>query len=709
MIGRAWIDGQEVPCGTWFGAPRWAFTCGVTAPEITWVLDPGLAAQVLSKNEVRIFLDYDNERVEIERVVVVGEQATGDPKTRAVTLSDVRWYWPNNHFRGAFNVRQPTGSRKLLAVDGTPTQVAAVADEIKFAPFSIRAESKAYTSDEIVAKVLDEIAGYGNWENKARRRTQHPNDVELDDPGHIALARALSLVGGVDVFVDRSGKVVVFDRILGTEKQTVEKHFPYALLNDGHLQWVRMNHIAPKKIVGLYSREMEVRFDFKENSPDSTAEDIRDTPGLENVTQITDQSLSISRYGVTSTEIQGSWVEVNSWFTAISSISPSPPTTTGPLTRAKVQDCFLGPLLPLMYVSGFTGVSPNMIWAGRVESILKNYRQTFRIDSRWLSRILPGSLRPVRAALLDGPTGTRQPSPVYMDYCQIPTYRLLAQQRADGKLAWNIHALPPDAGQDVGTTKTYTDPVDLSSCRPAPALVRMIDPRVGIFRIEMRLDNFDRAAQFVPSLLQELPTTDPEKVATLDALMTLDQAKLVRNHRMVVIMSCVPAGPNSDASLHRVEVSFDEALRALGAEAVTAQGGSRPEGRPLERRIYPVTLTARFAWSDEKRNEILGAFEEAKPFPTSLIPVNEAELKDHARSVAATAIAGMLDHYEGTASINGFPQIVPVGSIHTISVAFDGGGRAMTTVSAEPRPAALSPEHFMLDSTRRVIRREVSE
>lgn len=701
-LARVTLDGEPVALSTDtpdFPPPAWPIVAGVHAPEVVWHVDPRLADQVLAKRETRITLQNDDEPERaFERVVVVGERPSNTPFARAIALSDVRWYFRYNHVRRSFNLRQRTGSQRLDRSDGVPAQVGSILDELAFAPFSLVNEQRAFTAQEMAQSVLQELAPF-NWEWRARARGFVPNDVEVDDPGHEALLRVLGVTGGVDVFVNRRGKVVVFDRILGAEKAVVERHFSRAFEDLGLLTWVRQKHARPKRIFVLYNRELELRVDAVEQAGSA---ETPDQPVAENVIPVTDESLTVTRRGRTTVEPQGAWVELNAYLAAIRNLAPVPATPPGPLTLARIQDCFLGTGLLLHYVTGLNVINPSTVAAGRVGALLANYRQTYRLDSKFMARILPGSLRAVRVALIDGPTGTWQPSPVYLDHLIVPTQRELTHERDDGWMGWNVHCLPPrDAGQRVGETKAYPATILLQDCQPAPALVQMLDPAIGLYRIVMKKDAQDHAERIYPSLAQDLPTIDPEKVATLAALATLEECKLVRNHRVIAILSCMPAGPNNDGSLHRENVGLADALRKLGLQPLDA------DGPDLELRVFPSILTPRYPWSDEQREEILGAFDPKRTFPSKLVAINAAEVRDHAQAVAATAIAGLLDHYAGQAATDGFPELEPIGSLHTIVYTVDPLQRALTTVNCDPRPGPVRPEHLMLDSTRRTIRREL--
>lgn len=716
-ITRVTIDGLEVPFGGEFGSPSWAFTVGVSAPEIVWRLDPAAADQVLSKAEVEIVFDYENApKLTIKRVVVVKEVPSGSFFVRAVLLSDIRWYWARKWIKRSYNVRMRTGSKRLVnGPVGAPTQLTPFADDIAFAKYSLKNDKQGshpspWNADDMILDVAQALPGQVSKNTARDRSALKPNDVELDDRGDHALARVLGAAGGgIDVRVHESGTAILFDRVLGDEKGMLEQFLGSTLDQLGQLRWVRMNHVLPVGITFWFTREMELRLDFLENPPGATIPSIDDTPSLDNVCQIADFTIKVNG----NTEVQGTWVRLADYLAAINANPgaapfPAPGPNFNPpqsLDTSVLQDRFLGPYMFLQYVTGL-GVVPSQLWSGRVGSLMGSYRTDFRIDRRFFSRILPGSIRATRTGLADATTGLRQPSPVYMDFCQRPTVRMLAANK-DAPLGWNVHILPPtNAPQDLGSlgSKNYPNSINVSDCSAiAPFVLSVVDPQVGILRITAKKDSFDQAQDLVPSLVQKLPTTNPFNVATLAALSTWDMAQLAKNHRMITIISCVPAGPNNDAQLQGVSVSFDQGLQKLGVQ----KGGMKAEGPVLEQRVSPALERSRYAWDDTQRGAILGAFMDQAGFPASLTPTNLDVMQDLSAAFGATIYASMLDHYEGTQSVEFNPKLFPTGSVHTVVHSVDPQGRALTTVNAEARGVPVKPEALMSIATRRVLLREI--
>lgn len=726
-LARVTIDGLEVPFGGEFGSPSWSFTSGVSAPEIVWRLDPAAADQVLSKKEVEIVFDYENApTLTIKRVVVIREVPTGSFFTRGVLLSDVRWYWTRKWLKRSFNARMRTGSKRLVnAPAGTPTQVTPFTDDIVFAKFSLKQDAKnvngkPWTADEMIQAILGALTGKNGSQTSTRDRSSlKPNDVEVDDRGDHALARVLAAAGGgIDVRVAPDATVILFDRVMGDEKEMIEKFVPYGLLNLGFLRYIRMNHVVPPGVTVWFSREMELRLDYIEETDGTSGQAVDDVPLLDNVCQVADFTIKVSG----NTEVLSTWVMLASYMSAINATpgnAPFPSPDAGgkfsppqKLTTTVLQDRFMGPYLFLQYVTGF-GVAPSFLWSARIGSLVGSYRRDFRINRRFLGRILPGSIRAVRTGIADAATGLRQPSPVWQDYCQKPTFRFLAWNK-DAALGWNTHILPPlSAGQDLGSagskaypnsaSNPYAIRIDQCTNGAAPARLHVLDPFAGVLRVEMVRDFNDQIQELVPSLLNKIPTTNPFKVATLGAFATWDQCSLARNHRMITIVSCVPAGPNNEGQLQGYSAPFTSAIKKLGITQTTTKAG----GPGLEIRCNPSLERARYAWSDDGAQTIIGAFIDTKNFPSSLTPLNQDILTDITQAFAAAIYATMLDHYEGSQAVEFSPTIVPKGSVHTVVHGVDFTGRALTTINAEPQGVPIRPEALMSAATRRVLFREI--
>jgi hypothetical protein len=746
---------HKAVAGRWFGAHPWTTQLGVAAPEVVWLLEPSLAEAVLQLNETEIrFQPANGPPQTYKRIKVVRETPTGDPTRRAVVLSDVRWYFPRITVKRTYNETVQSGDLRLQAIAGIPVQNQPITPVQVYASYSLKGadsggsqNARPWAPSEIVADVLAYLMQRTGAPTNARSFTDvsrlgklsdfPPADVKLWGPGDAMLSEVLALMGGVDVRVEPDGSVTILDAQLGLEKDMLERNVPYAISGKGALTWIDMGKVAPFAVDVYYWREVEIRADGWEQAPTfdpslnttslQVIEDPGDLPILENVIQVSDLQLTCFDIysGALFTAIQGMYVPVDSWTYGVflKQDYASPP---GPFTRLWMIQHYFGAQWENAYVTGtFSGVDqPSAVWAGRSGSARTHFRRTYRLNPRFAHRCVPGSIRPVRAGLLDPINGVRSPSPVFMPYCRRPTTRGLQK---DVHLGWNFNAgMTANATQNVGTAPAYLDPawpdqlVPLASLTAAPATLGVLDSTNGVFRIDLKKDPFDQAAELVPSQVSQLPLVDANEVSVTGGLATWERAQLTQTHRVVFLFSAIPAGPNNEGSLHRYTVPAVVALARLfrgipgeGQDAVSAKG-------PLfDLRVDRSLVTARIAWDDELNNVLLACFTDpvgqttqggtdgnvllSSAIAQTLTPVNDDQLRDYAISRAAILFAALLDHYEGTATVDVNFRLVPQGSVGRVDHVVDEEGVMTTTVFAAPVRPTISADFRLSQGTRTAI------
>ena len=723
------IAGLPVP-GGYYGAHEWTLTMGLGAPEILWALPPDVAAKVLAEAEVEIVFtpaDGGGEKVTVKRVVVVNEVPGGDPLVRIVRLSDVRWYLPRKRAFRSYNVRLgSSGQKRLLQVDGVPQETLAPIETPTYATPSLKGDAfgvnapRPYTAAEVMADVQGVCALAPTLCNPPRapitfrdestvgsRSAFVPQDIQADAASNVSLGQALGLIGGVDVFVDLDGAIVFVNGFMGAERAMIERLVPYSLFARGMLRWISMTNVAPHEIRVLYTREVEVRADGRELQDGATQERLStEQPVVTNVVQVTDLTLP----GVTDPElggpaytaIQGMFVPVDSFLAAVNLKADRVNTglDPGPITRRRICDAYHGGELQRLYVMALNS-EPSYLWQGRVGAIMRDYRLAWRLNPRFAARCVPGSIRPLRAALLDPSTGTRQPSSVWADYCRRPTIQGIPSMK---KAGWNLNVIPPNVGQTPGPTKAYADtsfpgqPFPLTSCTTtSPAILSVVDPITGVFRLSYVGDPQGYTGETAPSLVQDLPSNDVQEVNEAAAVVSWCFAKLTYTARVAFIFSAIPWGPNSEASLHKIVVQPSAAVARLGA-------APQPPGKgpAFELRVGPGLTTARIAWDDGLRNQILGLFTESGQVE-GLTPVNLGELTDLSGALAASLMAIYLDHFEGSADIGWTPALRPLGSCNAVSFKLDGEGGLYTGLTCAQVSPPVNVESLLSPASRAIL------
>lgn len=708
-VAKVTIAGLPV-VGGGFGQHSWQFKLGTAAPEVAWRLPPYVAAVVLALKETEIVMEAPSGRtLKIERVVVVRELPSPDPMERIVVLSDIRWYWPRLHMRKLFNLRTQSGTRLLLqTAQGVPTPALPVTDEITFAPPSLKDDQTPWKAKEILADILTTMtAAYGGkFVDLSRARPSLiTNDLKVDARSDIALVQALSRVGGVDVRVRPDSTVEIIDAYLGAEIPILQKAVPYSLWALGQLRIIDMSHVAPKSITVYYEREVEVRADGWEPEAVNTQTVAQNSePFIEEVIKVSDLQLQVPGQR---TAVQGEYLPVDTWLGAVEAVgdrlSLGSFPTPGPLTRKIACQKWFGPMLELLYVT-FLQKEPDEVWAARIAAFRRDYRTLWRLNRNFSTRILPGSIRPVRAALINASNGLRAPSTVYLDYARRPSLRGLRVEITAGYNQNSIPGVP--MSQKPGPVKIYDDPAfpfqvyPLNDAKIAPWGLNVEDATVGVFRIGPLRDPEGKTADYAPGLVQSLPVVSPAGVVLTKAPATWELAELTYTHRVTFIFSCVPLGPNNtDAALHAYEVSAAQALAKLGvpASAVNAQGPN------FDMRVMPGLSRARCAWGDEVREQILSCFTGDGSGGQSLIPVNDDELMEYAQASAAVLMAPLLDHVEGQATIEFSPSLMPIGSMNSVSHGVDPNGNFYTSMNCAQAVPPIQPEHLLSPGARAIL------
>ncbi len=726
-VPRITIAGLEIPGGK-FGDHAFARPLGVNAPRMVWCVPPHVAEAVLQKQEVEVEWQPAGftQPKKFKRVVVVCEHPSDSPLKRYIELSDTRWYWPRIYVKQNYNLRTASSETELLKVDGSPLEVDPVASVVTYAPSSFRAGLAPWTADQVLDDVLTKWLRV-KYQKRARSFGNYaPNDVQLDGPGNVSLAHALAAAGGLDVRINDDGDVELVDAFMGAERALIEKWIPYSLRRRGVMRWIRMPNVAPAEVSVGYDADIEVRADGWLRAPSVVVDRTSDGswPTLDNVIQVTDKQLSTTDpvTGKAYTAVAGTYLPEHQWFPAVAAdtVVPAPqvPAQVSWTRAFACEDYFAGFLETWFVTNAFGSGEPSPAWINRYRSLKEHFLKSWRLNPSFARLCLPGSIRAVRARLLDAANQTRQPAAAYLDYCRKPSIRGTKEEKNFG---WNVHGIPgTPMTQAVGASKTYEDTsfpaqvVAIDRCLQAPVRVQCIDPVTGIFVFGFKKDVHDHAAELAPALCQLLPSNDLDLVNRFNqgnlgaqsfVIRYWEQAQLVTTHRVILVFTAVPAA----APLFFCKVKPQEALTRLGVQ-VTLEA----KGPPMQTRVGPALQSARIAYADSIRTQIQFVFEgkdqaQAQITLQSLRPVNLAILQDYAISVAAVIYAAMLDHYEGEAQVEFTPDAMPAGSlqnvVHVIEAGGESGagGRCYTRFECKRALPPLQPIHTMERGARAVI------
>lgn len=715
LIARLTIEGMEVPGGQ-YGDHMFTRPLGVNAPEMIWCLPNYIADKVLAKQWTEITITPAGGQTKtFKKVRVVKEAPSDHPLRRYVVLSDARWELSREYVKENYNLRTAMGQTELLKVDGLPLEIDPINYVVTYASSTLKNGATPWSADEILDDILRRRLGKKYKRNYRSLGGYAPNDVQIDGPGNIALGQALAAMGGLDLRVDDDGNFELVDAMLGAEQASILAYVPYSLRFMGMMRWVAMANLAPETIEVGFDADVEVRADgFQEDTVASAPTSSTTWPLLHNVIQVTDKQLTTTdtTTGKTYTAVAGSYLPVDQWFSAVAAdtLVPAPPVPAQvTFSRSYALFDYMRGLMEFWYVTGQSGgLEPSPAWANRIRSMKEHLLKTWRLDPAFASLCIPGSIRPVRARLLDAANQTRQPSPVYMDYCRKPSIRGVRDIK---KFGWNTHCIPGDqTGQKVGRVKFYSDPdfpddvIALDQCIQAPVEARCVDPVAGIFRLGFKKDVHDHTTELTPALVQELPSNNLDEVNRGAGLAYWENAHLTESQRIILIFTATPTA----APLYFVSVKPADALARLKVNTTVT-----PKAPRIQTRVGPALQTARIAHKDEDRNAIQTLFAATdRQFAQNLLqafkPVNLDIITDYAKSVAACVYAAHLDHFEGEATVGFAPDAMPIGSLVNVTHIVTSRARCYTRLECKRPIPPVQPIHFMERGARAVIFRNPS-
>jgi hypothetical protein len=621
---------------------------------------------------------------------LVAEVGGSLPFYRGFVLADRRWRWPRILIHRAYNLRWRTGERRRLAT-GAPIQQQPVIDDVAYRDYSLKDGKTRWKAREIVEDVLNLLVGDAYAIDGFPARELVTDSVEIEDQGHGALARALSYAPGADVYVDDEGTIRVYDSVNQANVGALLNQRP-EVFGQGHPVFARYGAIRPSKVRVHFVREQELRFDsLQEDDTRTTAKGTIDRL-LENVVQIPDLELTLGNGDVATT---GEWIEMGRYLAALNAIRPA--TATIPLTFASIQKYWFTNTLWAQYAS-LGNLEINAAWAVRIAAIRYHYRRTYRIPTPYMSRIR--SWKSYRVALADVETSTYADAPVYTDFAVRPNAKFqnaVVNGKDSGRVFMflNVHGYP-------GSPTTL-----LSAGNQAPARVQMVDQQLGIFRIEFEADMFGNFASIEPSFIVDDAGGAGTNV-TFDFAQALKypivagDAKvegvngiaLSSTHRVAVVVTAVPAAPNSTKQLYRRDVAAADVVGLVSGVSITPTNG--PEWDVM---IAPMQgrATARFVWTEDFAESIGNVFGvvgnvaaplDFEPPANDNLLVNEDVVSTLAKAAAAMVYARLTDRWQGTKTVHLAPEVHPTGALSTVDHRVLTNGAALTTLML---PTEISP------------------
>ena len=659
----------------------WRFTTGTqpysTAVQVHKQAWERLKGQIGKPLKLEV-TDTRGVQVSIEQVYIL-HTAPSDSRHRVtMVIADKRWKWTYKLVARDYNMTRRTGDKS--AFGGVPVETRVEPDEYDFLPYSIKPDGKRWSAREAVEDVLKilepDAAGGGYFIESFPLKSnltlgQHTlQNVVLRDGGDAALSRLLSFVPGSDIFVDATGRAVIYD---ATNLDAADNYFrglPIETRAGEYVNMIDRKAIRPEKIAVHYQREVEVVFTFKDDYGATTSAPLpRGAPFIENVIPTVDPSTTIVEYDPeTGADEQkqvaaGSWVNVKSWLDAMDKDRPegSLPWTFDTISTHWVAGDLDG-------VLGGRGLDldEDANVSMRIQALKQHFRQTFRINRRYMERVR--DLRAIRAGLIDPITGARAPAAVWGQACVVPTTKgkYMAVRGTDDpdrlKVFRNVDYYAPSQAQDKSVVQTA----------PGPTTVSILDKELGVFRLEWIASPYGTVESFIPCNLvdgtnkkavitRNLGDQDDKPIAA-GAQVESGTNGIFLAKKMVyaVILTITPSAPNNPKQFHKVEVKPDDILPMFQSKFRITSG----EGPELQVFVTPGEETARFAWEDDDAaaatvEQLLGlntdtpdAGLEGPELPGYRLAneglQDERHLTAHARALAAELYASYADNVQGS-------------------------------------------------------------
>lgn len=721
---------------------EWPLRAGPLPTIQSFPMAPADAAKLAAQKKTPITLEIKPAQgapVVVQNLWVINVSPGPNPYLSRVTVADRRYWWKYGLVVGNYNCRRNVGVKRVLKNDQQLDVDFDRAPQIQYWRWSLLNGATKYQASTMLLdffKKLEQVEKAWTGQTfkvildtrlNQRIKSLSIEDLRIKDNGHEAVARAISYLPEADITVDYDGTVVVFSRAGGDDIQIVKALMP-ELWGRGHVDLVKNNLIRPSAVHVCFQREVEVRFDFTEVAS-AVGETVTEEPmgnrrEMKNVIRLPDyttdgvdgrpQKINGREYA------QGTWTDIDDYLRALTT---NLPFTTQRLDHKLIQRAFI-PQMDLWSVIGLVGELPNengtlSPWMARLSEIQLRYRRTFELNRLWTDRF--ESIRAYRVATIDPQTGQRGPSIAYGDYCLIPSQRARYRAILEGKnlaYAMNRTAYPESGVLDEDAI-------------PSPGLVSVVDSDQGIVNVDYVMDQNRTYEMVLPSqmALDSLPTADitqrERPIAMNEVINGKNPPRLSPSFKLALIVTAIPASPNSAQQLHRIVVKPQD-VASLLPDAMAASL-NECDGPVMEIFVGPGVEVARTRWLDSASALIENIFGLSggadfivPPDPASQaafsqsvasLVINQgssaqdtgASLTAIAQAQAAAIYASLCDRYEGSAT---FPMN---GNVHLngwateITHTYDQNAGTLTRIVFPSSIPQMSLSSWLSASDRAII------
>lgn len=615
-------------------------------------------------------------------VFLLAIEPGSSPDRRRLVLADSRWLLKRRHVSKAFNLRHQVGTYRPV---GDRIEIAVLDPDVEYKRFTFRNNKTPYRASEVVEEVLSAAVPIGA-NALAGAVDQDVEELYVDGPGDVALAQALLYYHGVEPVVWHDGLLHLIYTLNHQEEAILNRLRPHFNVSDVP-QRVDLRHLRPRAVNVLFTREIEVRFDYFETVTSSGVENRRD-PTLINVLKVPDAELALTD----GTKVgYGTWLKVDDAIEAwnLTARPTAAPALSQRLLRQHATSSFRA--LRIRYTTTDEG-EKDPIWVARFNALQRHWRKTFQPIKEWRDRLL--AVRANRVAVVNPSTGSRAEAAVYTDYLVKPTWRGIGVDKRSSRRV--------DHGYQI---EGYAD--DLNDATLSPFDVTVLDPHAFVFSVIGQTDPWGEAAEVFPGLVGEvrnesgdlvggdLPALNPGAFnREKEAFVALwERIGLKDGWQMSVVLSAVPITPNSVKRFHRHTIVPQEAVVDVG-------GGNGPV---MNIRVYPRRMTARFAWKDDQKDAILNAIFDTGLLPLELL-VNRSHVRAMAKAEATLEWLSLLDRFTvGHMIVSGNEVVEPIGAIREVRTSLDVQGHLATQLLVGLPEVPRSATHLLPGDVRRFL------
>lgn len=616
QLKKAKVTLGNVPLAATQGV-AWRLVTGVQPFMAVYSVHKGLWSRLKEQKGQPLQLKITDSRgvtQTVNQVYILHEAPSDSPHRVSFVVADKRWKWGCKLVARDYNVPRKTGDRRFDQRT-VPVETQVPVDTYDYLAYSLKPpQNTVWRARDVVEDVLkivegDDSGGFqidsfpiadtSGGNNTGEFSIQN---VMLRDQGDAALARVLSYVPGAEVYIRPDGRTVIFD---GTDLDAAEQYFaalPVSTYAGEAAAWIDRSAIRPSSVIVHYQREVEMRISYSDDYGGTSANPVHYAPYCENVLPTVDATTTIYEFDpVTRTTVgkqvpPGTWVRVDKWLDAMNQTRPP---ESLPWTFRTISIHWLkGDLEAVLGASGLD-FDPNANIAARVQALRQHFRQTFRINRKYMERIR--SLRAVRVALLDPVTGARAPAAVWGQACHVPSAKWRMTKRGTTDLSKlkvyrNVDYLNPSRS---GGANLLTTPV-------SPAAIDIVDEECGVFRIDWRTSMAGLDDAILPCLLvgeNNQPTTPTRDLSQQDtqpmgagilAESGTNGIFLSDTMDFEAVLTVVPCAPNGRNQFHQIEVEADDVASIFRSEYRITKG----KGPKMEVFVPPGEITARLMLVD---------------------------------------------------------------------------------------------------------------